>query len=279
MTTRLSTLIVGSLSLAFGAPQARVETTVGMPARIEQHVLPGGELEVVPSEGDAPLTLRIVASYPHGDSFRYDLEFWALEPGEYDLGTLLRRKDGTAAELPPIPVAVTSVLPAGQRPPHEPDSAAIEGLGGYRTLLAAGVIAWFAGLFAILWRTRRRRIEIAATARPKTLAERLEPLVQRARAGELSTAERAQLELGLVAYWRRKLALETLTPQQAMASLRGHAEAGPLLVSLERWLHDPQTSGEVDVSKLLEPYRRLAEDAIALPGVAREPVAANGGRR
>lgn len=268
-------LVLGSLALA---SQERVETTVGMPARIEQLVVPGGELEVAPAEGDAPLAMRIVASYPHGDSYRYDLEFWALEPGEYDLGAHLRRKDGSAAELPPIPVTVSSTLPPGQRAPHEPEPSPVRGLGGYRALLAAGAAAWVLGLAAILWRTRRRRIEVAAAARPKTLAERLEPLVQRARAGALSTSERAQLELGLVAYWRRKLALEALPPHQALARLRLHGEAGPLLVSLERWLHDPEAGGEVDVSKLLEPYRHLESDAIELPGAVRETAGAGGGR-
>jgi hypothetical protein len=270
--------LLAALALAFGASQARVETTVGMPGRIEQLVLPGGELEPVPADSNAPLGLRIVASYPHGDSFRYDLEFWALEPGEYDLATVLRRKDGTAAELPAIPVSVRSLLPPGQRVPHEPPPTPVSRLGGYRTAATVAGVAWLAGLVAILWTMRKRRIAVAEAARPRTLAERLEPLVQRARAGELSSTERAQLELGLAAYWRRKLSLEHLTPQKALAELRGHSEAGPLLVSLERWLHDPDARGAVDVSRLLEPYRHLAEDAIDLPDASRAPVGAAGGR-
>ncbi len=260
-------MTLAALALALAAWQAKAETTVGMPARVEQLVLPGPELEVVPAEPGAPLVLRIAATWPHGDAFRYDLEFWALEPGEYDLAAQLRRADGSAAALEPIPVAVRSVLPPGQRVPNEPGEGAVRSLGGYRSWIVAAAVAWLVGLVAILSKRRRRHADAVAAARPKSLAEQLEPLVERARAGELSSAERAQLELGLVAYWRRKLALDELPPHQALARLRDHSEAGPLLVSLERWLHDPASGRAIDVARLLEPYRGLAAGSIDLPGV------------
>src|SRR5438876_7853227 len=73
-------------------------TTVGMPARIEQLVLPGSELEVKPLEDRRqPVVLRIVTSYPHGTAFRYDLVYYSLEPGEFDLRDYLRRKDGSSS--------------------------------------------------------------------------------------------------------------------------------------------------------------------------------------
>ena len=95
-------------------------STVGMPAKIEQLVIPGPELEVKPLEDRrAPLVLRIAAAYPHGSAFRYDLVFYALEPGRYDLTNSLRRKDGSAlGSLDPIPVQVDPVLPPGQVLPN-----------------------------------------------------------------------------------------------------------------------------------------------------------------
>ena len=51
----------------------------------------------------APVVLRIVDVYPHGTAFRYDLEYYGLEPGTFDLRDYLRRKDGSStADLPPI---------------------------------------------------------------------------------------------------------------------------------------------------------------------------------
>jgi hypothetical protein len=183
------------------------------------------------------------------------------------LRTGLRRKDGsTTDDLPPIPVTVRTLLPAGQVKPHSPAEGAVPSLGGYRTLLIAAGVVWVAGLVILLRAGRKRRQELgAARARPRTLAERLRPLVERAREGTLSRTERAQLELGLVAYWRRKLGLEERRPEDALAVLREHAEAGPLLTSLEQWLHMPAPPAEVDLAALLAPYRDLPPDAIDVP--------------
>jgi hypothetical protein len=39
--------------------------------------------------------------------------------------------------------------------------------------------------------------------------------------------------------------------------LRQHAEAGPLLQSLEDWLHRPEPAADVDIAALLVPYRDM----------------------
>ena len=246
------------------APQAARESTVGLPARIEAIVLPGSELEAAPTDLRSPIVLRVAASYPHGSEFRYDLEFTGLDPGEYDLAKFLRRKDGTSsAELPAIPVSVRSTLPAGFVKPHTPGEGDHPGVGGYRTFLIGGGIVWLAGLAAILWIGRRKRMEEeAARPRPKSLAEKLEPLVESALAGKLSRAERAQLELGLVAYWRKRLGYEDKRPAETIPLLRQHPEAGPLLTSLEDWLHRPGRREGVDVAALLAPYRNIPADAL-----------------
>jgi hypothetical protein len=250
--------------LAWMQLAGHVESTVGLPARIEAIVLPGTELEAAPSDVKSPIVLRIAATYPHGSAFRYDLEFTGLDPGEYDLRSFLKRKDGTpTADLPAIPVAIRSVLPAGQVKPHTPGEGEHPGVGGYRTTLIAAGVAWLAGLAAILWVGRRkRREEEAARPRPRTLAERLEPLVESALAGNLSRSERAQLELGLVAYWRRRLGYEDKRPAETIQLLRDHPEAGPLLTNLEDWLHRPTRPERVDVAALLAPYRSLPADAL-----------------
>jgi hypothetical protein len=250
-------------ALALSATAQR-ECAVGLTARIEELVLPGSELEAAPFDAHSPVVLRITAVRPHGTEFRYDLEWSGLEPGDHDLRAHLRRKDGTsAADLPPIPVTVRSSLPAGQVKPHPPAPGSVPRFGGYRALLVVAGILWTIGLILLVTLGRRRRAAaVEEAARPRTLAERLQPLVERAARGALSSRERAELEASLVAYWRRRLALEDRAPDEALRELRRHAEAGPLLQSLEDWLHRPEPSPDLDVAALLAPYRDLPPDAL-----------------
>ena len=229
-----ATFVLAAASPAQEAPRS---SQVGVSARISDLVLPGSELEVAPPQKDAPVVLRIVAVRPHGDAFRYDLEYWGLEPGERDLRDWLRRADGTStADLPALPVAFTTALPEGRILPHAPQPAKLPRFGGYRTALIVGGVVWGIGLVALLVAGRKRRLaDDAARPRVLTLAERLRPLVERASRGELGRAERAELELSLVAYWRKRLKLEERRPE-------------------------PRAS--VDVSALLAPYRDLPADAL-----------------
>jgi hypothetical protein len=80
-------------------------------------------------------------------------------------------------------------------------------------------------------------------------------LVEAAAAGRLAGPDRARLELGLTAAWRRRLRLDDLPPAELYARLRAHPEAGPLLTGLEQWLHAPDAGRGVDLGALLAPYR------------------------
>ena len=60
-----------------------VTSTVGMAKRMDSLVLPGAKLKVKPmNDRHQPFVLRILEVYPYGTDHRYDLEFYALEPGE-----------------------------------------------------------------------------------------------------------------------------------------------------------------------------------------------------
>jgi hypothetical protein len=247
----------------------RTIPSVGMTARIEALVLPGSELELAPLGPEAPFLLRIVAVQPHGDAFRYDLEYWGLEPGVHDLRTGLQRTDrSSTADLPPLEVEIASLLVPGRVEPHEPIEGSLPRLGGYSTLLAFAGGVWLAILCYALLRGRRRTAATRASVRPLSLAELLRPLVERAARGELDTTERARLELGLLRWWQRRLGWDALRPDEALALLRTHAEAGPLLRGLENWLHRPKGSVELgadDLAGLLRPYRDLTADEFTTP--------------
>jgi len=259
-----STLVANHPVPRYAGIGADRESTVGIPAAITDLVLPGTELEVLPSDAKTPVVLRITRVAPHGTDLRYDLEWTGLDVGAHDLRAYLRRKDGTdVSNLPEIAVKVRTVLPPGMVKPNAPPERDVPPFGGYRLWMIGTGIAWTIGLVGILFLFRSKRVvDHAAHARPKTLAERLRPLVESAMRGTLSSAERAQLELGLVAYWRRRLGLDAERPDAALAALRLHAEAGPLLNQLDTWLYKPGTSGSVDVAALLAPYEDLPPDAI-----------------
>jgi hypothetical protein len=249
-----------------GAEPPRVATTVGMPAKIEQLVLPGTELEARPIEDRrTPVVLRIVNSYAHGSAFRYDIVVYGLEPGEFDLRESMRRKDGSPiTDLPSIPIKIESMLPPGQIEPHQLALAQSPFLGGYRLLLIGGGLVWAAGLAAILLAGRRKRGQAVLDAtKPVTLADRLRPLVEKALAGTLNQGQHAELERLLIGYWRKRLKLERCAPAEFMPLLRNHEEAGVLLLRLEDWLHRPAGAAEpVNLSALLAPYQAVAADSL-----------------
>ncbi len=262
-------------------PESPRRASVGMPARIDQIVLPGGQLEAKPVDSrEVPVVLRVVATYPHGTAFRYDLEYYGLEPGTYDLGDYLQRKDQTPlGDLPPLQVEIVSLLPSGQILPSNPPPHPAPRLGGYRLWLTFGALLWLAGLATILLARRRsRRAAEQSADKPQSLAERLQPLVAAAVEGRLTGDQSAEIERLLISYWRHRLNLDELDPREAVAALRDHPQAGELLRAVEAWLHKPQGAGEVNLAALLAPYRDLPADepSQASPQLAMHPAGVRG---
>lgn len=256
-------LLLGGGALAQDAsrPAKQRESSVGLPVRLEEVVLPGTELEPKPIEDrDAKLVVRVVSSSPHGTARRYNLEYYGLEPGEYDLRDYLRRKDATSTEdLPPLKVKITTLLPAGQILPNDLKAVSPPWLGGYRILLLLGSLFWLAIFILLLFVGRKRKPTAAfVTARPLSLAERLQPLVETAMVGKLSLEQQAALERMLLGYWSERLGLQDADPALAIQQLRNHPQAGQLLRQIEAWLHQPGGARQVDLTEMLLPYRGAA---------------------
>lgn len=258
---------------AASAQRGAAQPSVGMSGAIRDLVLPGSELELAPLASNAPVALRIVAVSPHGDAFRYDFEYWGLEPGAHDLRACLRRIDGSpTSDLPPIVVEIASLLEPGQVLPHTLEPGRVPRFGGYVELLWGAGILWIGVLGWLLFSLRKRRADRALEARAPSFADLLQPLVERASRGDLRSQERALLELGLAKWWQTRLGWAGLAPLEARRRLRAHEQAGPLLARLEDWLHRPPGSVQVDrdeLARILAPYRALpAEefDALARAG-------------
>ncbi|WP_182864951.1 hypothetical protein [Stieleria mannarensis] len=266
----LVVVVATPLPLACGraaADHPAQTTPVGMAATIEQHVFPGGELIAKPMQDrHQPFVLRIAASYKHGTDHRYDFEFYGLEPGMYNLADYLVRADGSQADLPALNVLVESTLPPGQITPQALAPTPLGRLGGYRRLIALATVLWCVGL-AVLLAVGRNKRQPPGVAEFTTvsLADRLRPLVEAARNGTLAPADRATLERALISYWGRKLNLDHLPPAELMATLRGHQQAGPLMLALEQWLHRPDATEEIDLESLLQPYTSVSDDDFQTP--------------
>ena len=249
-----------------------INVSVGMTHQVEQLVLPGSDLAVKPLDRNSPIVIRIIETYPHGSDTRYDLEFYGLEPGTYDLSEYLQRADGTPAPgLPPIPVVIESLLPAGQVTPHALQNSQQAPLGGYSISLIAGSIVWLLVLVVIiLWVLRGfyKPKHEAMTEQRVPVADRLKPLIEQAMRGELDQSQQALLERTLVMFWRDRLELQDNSATDALAKLRAHEEAGELLRVLEQWLHQPpQRRPQIDVADLLAPYQQ----STSRPNDARSP--------
>lgn len=237
-------------------------TSVGLPVELKQIVLPGAELAVRPlADRHEPLILRIAEVFQHGSDHRYDLEFYALEAGRYDLADYLVRGDGEPLDepLPTLPVQVDATLTAGQIVPNEVDPGPLPQLGGYRLAVLLGIILWVLGLMALIFGGRRRQpvVEVAV-AKPVTVADRLRPLIEKARDGKLSAGQQAELERSLISLWVQRLQLTKLPPGEAFQQLKQHPQAGPLLLQLEQWLHCPNPQQQVDMRSLLAPYEQIS---------------------
>ncbi len=261
--------VVLAAALPALANDAPGKVSVGMAGRLEQVVLPGPELEVKPITEETPVIVRIVATYPHGSDFRYDLEYYALKPGVFNLSDYLQRKDQSAGgELPQVAVTIESVLAADRVEPNALTPTGWSAVGGYQTLMILAGVVWLACLMGILMIKRKRdaAIDGDSAMTQRSLADRLNERVDEALRGELSREEMAELELMLVSFWRKKLGWEDKAAAHVMSDLRNHPDAGPLLRQLEEWLHRPADAaadaGSVDVAQMLQPYRNLPADAL-----------------
>ena len=236
-------------------------STVGIPAK-RWLLVPSGAA-IVPKpliDRNSKMIVRVLDSIPVGNQTRYELSYYGLEPGTFDLKDYLEREDKSPlGNTGPTLVQVRSVLPPGQIEPNSLRTTPATFTSHYRWWMFGAAVAWFAGLIAIALVGKRRREPEAVAARPPlTLADRLRPLVERAMAGTAQPSERAELERTLIDYWRRKLGYQSLAPGAAIALIRADPTAGALLRQLEAWLHQPPGEAEpVDLNALLEPYRNL----------------------
>jgi hypothetical protein len=235
--------------------------TVGAAGNIEQLVLPGSELSGKPLQEADPIVVRVLQAFPHGDSFRYDIRFYGMEPGKYNLSEWMVRKDGSSTvDLPEVNVEVQSLLPPGQIEPNELESGWLPKLGGYRRVLIVTVVLWCLVLVCLVFSGRKKPEKVDEPEHQLTLADLLENRLEAAIENRMDPAQYAELERMLFAFWQKRLGLENEPTDKAMALIKKNGDAGPLMNQLEQWLHNPHASKDVDLAVLLKPFRHLPAD-------------------
>ena len=252
-------ILIGSHPLVIA--QENRAPTVGAAGRIEQLILPGSQLSGKPLEEGDPIVVRVLQSFPHGDSFRYDIRFYGMEPGKYNLSEWLVRKDASStADLPAVLVEVQSLLPPGQIEPNELASGWLPRFGGYRRVMVGAAVMWCLILAFLVFSGRKKIEQAEEPEHPMNLADLLENRLEAAIENRMDPAQYAELERMLFAFWQKRLGLENEPPDKAMALIKQDEGAGPLMKQLEVWLHSPESSQEVDLGSLLKPFRHLPVD-------------------
>lgn len=243
--------------------QPLASATVGIPQTIHDLILPGSELIAKPLEGDPAIIVQVVDAFQHGDSFRYTILVSGLEPGAHDLAHWLVRKDESGTEgLPLIPIEIESLLPAGQVTPNELSGSWLPELGGYRVLMTAAAVAWGLILLALVFGGRRKAVAaLQSEPSKRSIADLLQERLEAAFDNKVAPQQYAELERMLFSWWRKRLGYDSLSPELALAKIKKNAQAGPLMVQLEQWMHRPaKDKQEMDLAKLLAPYRDLPID-------------------
>jgi len=233
----LLALLVAPLSAA-----EPIQRSVGVRGVLEGVVAPADLRPRRTPAGRPPLVVRVVTAAPHGDACRYTLEFYGLEAGRYDVGDYLELADGTRpADLPALPVEITSPLPPFSAPaPEGLATGQLPRRGGYANALIVGGVLWGLGLLVLAWRAfGRSRAEAAAEA-AADVRDPLAELVAHANERSLNTTEQGQLERLLLTRWFLAAGLSEQPPEHALVALREHPVYGPRLATLEAWLHHPQ---------------------------------------
>ena len=63
---------------------------------------------------------------------------------------------------------------------------------------------------------------------------------------------------------------KNVEPAEAMSRLRNHPQAGELLRQVEAWLHQPGGARDVDVPRMLAPYRAHTQAPVVATIMAEE---------
>jgi hypothetical protein len=195
---------------------------------------------------------------------RYKIDYLGLLSGEYDLAPLLQQSDGRpASSLAPLAVRVSTQLPPG----HGTDVFGLESprvsiVSRYEALAGIAISLWIAApIVAISLRALRRKPTVIVPPPPTqpSATELLRDAVRRAQGRDLTTDERARLELLLFRALTESRAGASTAPadvSRAIAALRSDPHTEGVVLAVERWLHAEQPEGAEAALRALDAHTR-----------------------
>lgn len=209
--------------------------------------------------GDA-LSVRIAASTPTKDGFRYDIRYMAFGPGEHDIGKSLRDPSGKPPEpRPEFAVSMPALIPekhSGEL--FATRSSPIDLHTNYGLLMTLAWGSWAALLVPLIYYGRDWQQRTRTAPPPPNIAERLRSLLQQATTAHLSPQQQADVEQLLLAFWSERLNLSAERLSETIEQLRRHPQAGPQWNSVERWFHARSTpASNVAAKQLLQELESL----------------------
>lgn len=144
-------------------------------------------------------------------------------------------------------------------------------VGGYRNAVVLAIIVWVAGLIFLLFRRSGNADKSNEDAGTATLSEidHIRRLIDEAvDSGKLSEAQKAELDMRVLNFWRARKNLQDVSVATGLATLKDDKEAGPLLRGLEQWLYSRTNPTHDEVLELLKP---LAAISTADDGASQTP--------
>lgn len=265
----LMALLISTSLIGFAQDLYISKGTVGIEGQFEL-VWNDVPLEIAPIDDDSPVLIRI-AGVTQGEKdtenagkLIYDIRWIAMLPGEHDLSALFRHGESHhETGLPSMKIEVSSLL--GED--HEGALNQIPGplspiIGFPRWVLWLIAVGWLILPLSIMTLIRWLKKPPPPPPAPEpapTLAELLRPLVQSALSGQLDDEAKARMERLLLAHWRDDLNLGSFRHGEAIQKLRADAEAGFLLVTVEKWLHSgkEEAVSSEQLDELLAPYAKV----------------------
>lgn len=224
----------------------------------------------------SPVMVRI-SQAPGGSTQR--IEFIGAIAGNYDLRDYVERDDGRPlGGLVAMPVRVVTQLPPDPGTDLYSSAASWFNWGAhYRAVMWTAVALWAALPLAFLLVRRMRRPPEAAPvsplAPPPSLEEQLITAIQVAAASDLSTADRARLELLVFRYLGGQIGSDAAWGDHvsAVQAVRDHPDTRDLVASLERWLH-ARPAGTVARDEAANALREFSRTRLAPRVQSLQPV-------
>jgi hypothetical protein len=237
-------------------------TEVGISTTLEDVVISGPLVRAkMIADSMTPVVLRVLSSEPVDGGYRYDLEFYALEPGDHNLADYLERTQA-GVSVPDLMVrAVTSLADPNAIELRGQVYRATSWFPWYTVTMGVAIVMWCAGLWWLLTSGKKAvASEHHDVAQTLTAMEQLVARVGERQSHQLNNTEQAELERLVYLIWRELKGIDA-DAAEAVLSLKGDPQAGPMLRKFEQWLHTPKR-GSLDLSEMLQELRERAEVAV-----------------